>query len=253
MFGSIPKNLWQGWVTSDDENCVPLVCRSLLLHGYGRCVLVDVGMGEKWNDKTRRIFNIQNFSSEQTGINSNEVSDIILTHLHFDHSGGISDYDPSGTLQLCYPNATIHIQRTNIELAKNPNQRERASYLARNVDSLSKTELHLVEGSCEILPNLWVHELNGHTKGLQYVEIVDPIQPLLFPSDLLPTSHHLPTHFTMSYDMNAEKVMEEKEAFLSYALEHNAIVVFVHDSSTVAAFIGRDLKGYFSIREKIMI
>ncbi|NMC63152.1 MAG: MBL fold metallo-hydrolase [SAR324 cluster bacterium] len=253
MFGAIPKNLWEKWFIPDEANRIELVARSLLLCNGERKILIDLGLGEKWSQKQREIFAIFNTPREDTQINPLEITDIILTHLHFDHSGGVSNLNDHGMLELCYPKATIHVQRSNFEAARNPNPREKASYLKENVEILLKGELNLIEGSCEILPNIWVHESNGHTRGLQYIEVKDSDQNLLFLSDLVPTSHHLPKHYTMGYDMWAERVMEEKESLLSYAEQNKSLVVFEHDPVIEAARIGRNAKGNFAVIDSISI
>lgn len=252
MYGSMPKNLWQKNAPADEENCIKLATRSLVLRGNGRCVLVDLGNGNKWNDKLQRIYAFVNTPPSQLGISPAEVTDIIITHCHFDHLGGICHYK-GDKLVLSYPQATVHLQKANFENASNPNLHERASYLPENVGMLKNAELNLIEGSCELFPGIFVHELCGHTEGLQYVEVRDRNQVLLYATDLIPTVHHLPIYITMGYDMWAQKVMEEKEAFLSYAESTDAIVVFEHEVNTPAIKVGRDARGNYAVREVVEI
>ena len=250
MFGSVPKNLWEKLMPVDEDNCIRLAMRSLLLQNENSKILVDVGIGEKWNDKLRKIFGIKNNSKESLGVNREEITDLILTHLHFDHAGGISEYDSdSKELKLCYPNAKIFLQKENLENAKNPTPKEKASYLKENYEPLEQTEVKFTTGSEEVLPDIWVHQVDGHTLGQQWIEVRGAEQPLFFPTDLIPTSHHIQVPYHMGYDTCATTIMQEKQAFLERAIAENAIVVFEHDPDVVAATVGQDERGRFCIKE----
>jgi glyoxylase-like metal-dependent hydrolase (beta-lactamase superfamily II) len=252
MFGSVPKNIWGKRVHADDENCIALATRSLLLKDGSRTILVDVGMGEKWNEKSRQIFAIKNTPVQDLPFERSEITDIVLTHLHFDHAGGISEYrdgDPS-KLTLTYPKATVHLQRSNFENGRKPGLKERASYLKENIEVLLQGNLNLVDGDVEVLPGLWVCRANGHTVGQQWIELRSEGQLLMYPTDLIPTSHHLPVPFHMGYDICAGTVLSEKERFLSRALEEEALVVFQHDPELVAATVAKDERGHYVVRER---
>lgn len=250
MFGSVPKNLWSRSITPDDENCIPLVSRALLLRGNGRTILIDVGLGDKWDEKRTAFFKIVNQPRAQLGFRDEEITDVILTHLHFDHGGGITKLDGNGRLTLTYPNATIHIQQANLDNARAPNLREQASYLKENVEPLNGAKIHALTGNGEILPHIFGHLVDGHSKGQQWIEIRDDKTTLMFTTDLIPTAHHLPLPFTMGYDICALTVMNEREQFLTYALKQNAIVVFQHDRDTAAARLKMGKK-YAEISERV--
>lgn len=253
MFGSVPKNLWQKIFPSDSENCIRLATRSLLLKGEGRCILVDVGNGEKWNEKLRVIFGIENTPAAELPFKPEEITDVVLTHLHFDHAGGISRYDDQGTLVPTFTNARIHLQRANYENALQPNLRERASYLAENVGVLREQETYFIEGDVEILPDIFVHRVDGHTVGQQTVEVRGGKHPIFFPTDLCPTSRHLPVPYNMGYDICTSTILNEKEEYLERAYQERAIVVFEHDPDLPAAMIGKNDKGHFCVDEAIEI
>lgn len=250
MFGSVPRTLWEKAITPDARNRIQLTTRSLLIRGEGKVILVDVGCGDKWSDKERDIYGIEN-SPEVTPLPFEEITDVIVTHLHFDHAGGLTKLKADGTPELSFPDARLWIQKRNYELAKQPNMRERASYLANHVKPLSEAKLELIDGTNELFPGITVHPSNGHTAGLQYLEIRDSNTTLYYPSDLVPTAHHLPLPYNMGYDMCTETVLQEKEALLSKALSEDAILVFEHDSETAAVRIEQNLKGHFAVREKI--
>jgi glyoxylase-like metal-dependent hydrolase (beta-lactamase superfamily II) len=249
MFGSVPKTLWQKSIPADQDNCIPLVCRSLLLEDGERTILVDVGTGDKWNEKLRQIYNIALAPRETLGFNPDQVTDVVLTHLHFDHAGGISRYSSPDTLTLTYPHACVHLQSANWERANNPTPKDRASYLLENIDPLRSCNLRLYDGSVEILPDLLVHRVDGHTPGQQWIEIgssSDSSSPrLFFPTDLIPTSHHVPLAFHMGYDVCADTILREKLAFLERAISMNATVCFQHDRDIALARIVRNAKGGF--------
>lgn len=253
MFGSVPKNIWAKRIPSDEENCIPLAARSLLIRDGKRVFLVDAGLGEKWGDKQRQIFAIQNRSVNDWGFSPAEVTDLILTHLHFDHAGGVSRYDADGELELCYPDATTHLQRANWENARNPTLKERASYLKENVEVLAKAKLNLVDGSTEIHPEIWVHRVDGHTRGQQVVEVRGTERSVFFGTDLIPTSRHLPLPFHMGYDACAETLMREKDDFLKSVLERDSLLVFQHDPDTAAGRVGRDERGQYKLEEAVTL
>lgn len=225
MFGSVPKNLWSKLIPVDEENCIPLATRCLVLEGHGRKILVDCGNGTKWDEKRRKIFNIQAKEPEALGLDPNTVTDVVLTHLHFDHCGGISNSKG----ERIYKKAKIWVQKTNFENAKNPSIRERASYLEENYKVIESGDRFLIEGDKEIFPNVKVHVINGHTKGQQWIEISDNNDTLLYPSDLMPTSRHLQLPYHMGYDMCVDTLLNEKKIFLDYAVSKNALIVFQHD------------------------
>jgi glyoxylase-like metal-dependent hydrolase (beta-lactamase superfamily II) len=246
MFGSVPKNLWSRSIDGDQENCIHLVCRSLLIDTPGRRFLVDVGMGEKWNEKQREIYAIRNTPMNVWGFDPNSITDIVLTHLHFDHAGGISFYGNDGIARLAFPQATIHLQLANWEHAQNPSLKDRASYLPDNVFPLSQGKLTLHSGTTEILPGLILHRVDGHTRGQQWIEISAGDDKLFFATDLIPTAHHVPLAYHMGYDICAETLLTEKQSFLERALVENALVCFQHDADAVAARISRSEKGQFT-------
>ena len=253
MFGSVPKNLWSKSIAADGENCIPLVCRSLVLEGAGRTFLVDVGIGDKWSEKQLSIYGIQLNESLRAGYSPQAVTDVILTHLHFDHAGGISFRGLDGALALRYPSATVHLQAANWQQAQNPSPKDRASYLPDNVEPLKSAKLMLCDGVVEIAPDNIVHRVDGHTPGQQWIEVRGGSQPLFFATDLIPTSHHLPLAYHMGYDVCAETLLKEKLHFLERASAENAVVVFQHDAAVAAARVGLNERGQFSVRELVSL
>jgi glyoxylase-like metal-dependent hydrolase (beta-lactamase superfamily II) len=248
MFGSVPKALWSRLIPADTDNCIPLVCRSLLIEDETRKILVDVGTGDKWTDKLRSIYAINTTNFKDLPFKRDEITDVILTHLHFDHAGGITRYSDngSGDIELTYPSARIHLQRANWERANKPTAKDRASYLVENIDPLKikGADLHLIDGvigeAFEIFPGIKLHRVDGHTPGQQWVEVIGADERIFFPTDLIPTSHHVQLAFHMGYDVCADKLLVEKQAFLERACAPDVKVCFQHDRDVV---FGRILPG----------
>lgn len=255
MFGTVPKAIWAKLAPPDDDNRIRLAARSLLVRTEGRAVLVDAGMGDRWPDKLRRIYDIQPAADGTTDLDRESVTDVILTHLHFDHARGIYQAKPGDESEadLRYPRARIHIQRANYETAKAPNSRERASYIAEDTKRLERAELALVDGSAEVAPGIRVHGANGHTRGHQWVEVRAEGQTVAFPADVVPTSKHLPLPYLMGYDICAEALLVEKDALLRRAVEEDWILVFGHDPEVTAGRVGLDDKGHYALRETLAL
>lgn len=245
MFGSVPKTLWSKKIAADEANRIQLTCRLMILRGHGRIVIVDLGMGRKWSDKERQIYAIEALDEQPIWERCSDVTDVVLTHLHFDHCGGIARWTESGESVPAFPRAATYVQRANLEAAKKPGVRERASYLANNVQPVEalNDRLHLCESDQEILPGITVHAVNGHTEGLQWIKVGEGRGAVVYPADLIPTAHHLGVPYVMGYDLCAKTSMEEKAKFLEQAIAEEWIVVFEHDAHTPAAILGRDERG----------
>jgi glyoxylase-like metal-dependent hydrolase (beta-lactamase superfamily II) len=255
MFGTVPRAIWAKLSPPDEDNRILLAARSLVIRAGDRVVLVDAGMGDRWTEKLRRIYDIRPAEGDGPGLGARGVTDVILTHLHFDHARGIFRARPGGEGQvdLRYPEARIHVQAANYETAREPNARERASYIAEDTKLLERTRLVLASGSREIAPGIWVHRTDGHTRGHQWVEVRADGRSLAFPSDIVPTSRHLPLPYLMGYDISAETLLVEKDALLGRAVEEGWILVFSHDPDVAAGRVGRDEKGHYALAEALAL
>jgi glyoxylase-like metal-dependent hydrolase (beta-lactamase superfamily II) len=242
MFGTIPKAIWSRVMSADDDNRIALATRSLLIEAGSRTILVDAGTGGHWPAKFRSIYAVEHVPPREAGLDPDKITDVVITHLHFDHAGGLRTSGGAAT----YPNARIHLQAANLETARNPNPRERASYPPEILDALERADVRLADGSEEIAPGVWVHRSDGHTRGLQWLEVRDGAAAVAFPSDMIPYSHHLALPYTMGYDINAGRLLEEKEEFLARAADEDWLVVFGHDPAVPAARVQRDASGRFS-------
>jgi glyoxylase-like metal-dependent hydrolase (beta-lactamase superfamily II) len=240
MFGSVPKPLWSRTNPPDERNRIRLAMRCLLASGHGRHVLVDVGLGDKFSDKLRDIYRVEPEptlagSLASLGLAPGDVTDVVLTHLHFDHAGGATVRAPEG-LRPALPRARWYLQRRNWENAHAPNPRERASYMPENYDALAEAGvLTLWEGALEPWPGFTVVPADGHTRGLQVVRVAGSGGAAYFPSDVIPTAAHVRIPFVMGYDVAAIETMEDKRRLLERATAERAWVVLEHDPETALA------------------
>lgn len=253
MFGAIPKTLWSKRTPVDEKNRIQLACRLLVIKSNNRTILVDSGTGTKWSDKEREIYAIKHVSEESLHSRIPNVTDLVLTHLHFDHAGGVSYRTNDGLTELSYPGALHYINKTHLEHARNAGVREQASYLAENIIPLGAAKLRLTNDGEEIFPGITVHQADGHTRGLQWLLIESGQQKLAYPSDLIPTAQHVPVPYVMGYDLWAEKSMTEKESFLKRAVSEQWVVVYEHDPEIAASYITVDDRGRFAAGKSVEI
>lgn len=234
MFGIVPRPLWERHIPPDDANRIPLAMRCLLLRGHGRTILVDTGLGDKTDAKFDRIYAVDRThtllgSLSALGVSPAEVTDVLLTHLHFDHGGGATRRTENGELALTFPEATHYVQRVHWEWAHS-SPREGASFLAENLGPLEASgRLHLLEGDASPFSNLELVIVNGHTRGQQLPLVSDGENTLLYAGDLLPTAAHVPLLWIMAYDVEPLETVKEKEVVLARAAEEMWYVVFEHD------------------------
>lgn len=241
MFGSVPKPLWSRTNPPDERNRIRLAMRCLLLEGEGRVVLVDDGAGDKMSEKLAGIYRIEH---EQTtleralqgiGRTVEDVTDVVLTHLHFDHAGGSTRRDGARIVPRL-PRARYHVQRRNLENARGPNPRERASYLPDDFEPLAAAGvLETWDGPGDPWPGFEVFTADGHTRGQQLVRVSGPEGVLYYVADLIPTAAHVRIPFVMGYDVAAIETMAEKRALLERAVAERAWICLEHDPEVALA------------------
>lgn len=257
MFGVVPWVFWSKTNPPDERQRITLAARCLLIRGEGRMILVDTGNGNKWNDKLKDIYRLDNSaftldrSLAQAGVKPEDVTDVILTHLHFDHCGG-STKIVNGNLEPTFSNATHYVQKAHWELSQNPTDRDRASFMKDDFQLLhERGMLKFTEGEQEIFPGISVVVCNGHTMAQQLPKISDGTNTLLFLCDLVPTTSHIPFPYIMGYDLRPLVTLEEKKRILPLAEKEGWILFFEHDPETTAVKLHKTEKGY-SIKEKLM-
>ncbi len=235
MFGVVPRPLWSKKSEPDDAGRIPLSTRCLLLEGEGRLILIDVGIGDKFDAKHRGIYAMQEGPSlvdgvRAAGFDTSDVTDVILTHLHFDHCGGATAYR-DGTSRIVFDRATHHVQRAHWDWALASNPREKASFLGENLEPLrGEGNLNLIDGAQVIMPGIRVEPVNGHTEAQQIIHIDGAgDEHLVYVADLMPTTAHLSPVWGMSYDLLPLVTIQEKTDFLKQAVAGNWRLFFEHD------------------------
>jgi glyoxylase-like metal-dependent hydrolase (beta-lactamase superfamily II) len=247
MFGVVPKNLWEKRLPADDQNRIPMVMRCLVARGEGRTILVDVGSGTGYDDKTHQIYKFEEMrplagAVEAAGIVPDDVTDVVLTHLHFDHGAGVAEPDGDGW-SLVFPGATHHVQTAQWRHALAPNPRDRASYYADRLKTMENAGvLQLHDGPWTLCPGVELMVFDGHTPGQQLPLIEGNGDAVFFCGDLIPTQHHIPTPYIMSYDLDPVLAMEEKVRTLERAEKDNWILFFEHDAHLAGCRLRREGK-----------
>jgi glyoxylase-like metal-dependent hydrolase (beta-lactamase superfamily II) len=258
MFGSVPKTMWEKAIPPDELNRIPMALRLILIKDskQKRNLLVDAGIGDKWSEKMRGIYAIDDSkdslekSLKKHGLNPEDITDVVLTHLHFDHTGGSTRADSTGKFIPSFPHAKYYLQKDNFDWALKPNPRESSSYMAENfMPLLESKQLTLCNGVGEFekairWPAVTVRLSYGHTMGLQCPLITLGDRKFFYPSDMIPTSAHVPIPWTMGYDLHIIKLMEEKEIILTEAVKDKWILVYEHDPVIAASEITKGVKHF---------
>lgn len=254
MFGTVPKVLWEKSNPPDEKNRISMEARGLLLKSEGCNILIDTGngadfvakYGDKLGNKFADLFNIQSDgpsllkSLEFHGLKPEDIHQVILTHLHFDHAGGATT-EKNGQLVPTFPNAKYWVQKGNLETASQPNVREKASYYAANFQPLIDAGvLNILSGPKEdFLPGISAIISNGHTLAQQVIKVTDGTTTLLYCGDMVPTSTHVRLPWVMGYDLHPLTLIEEKQKYLSEAADQSWYLFFEHDPYCDAALIER--------------
>lgn len=249
MFGVVPRVLWERTNPPDALNRIDLAMRCLLIDAGDRKILVDAGAGDKMSDKLRGQIALDRsrFSLDRelarAGVRREQITDVILTHLHYDHAGGAIRRLEDGSCALSFPSATYHLQRRNWRWAHQPSEKDRGSYLREDFELLEHTgRLHLLEGETELYEGIQLCVSEGHTTAMQLVRVQGDGQELVFCGDLVPTASHLKPHYVMAYDLYPLTALEEKKLLLAQAVEDGAILYFCHDPHAAACRV-RDVEG----------
>jgi glyoxylase-like metal-dependent hydrolase (beta-lactamase superfamily II) len=252
MFGQVPKVEWETKVVTDRRNRITLGLNCLLIQIHGKTVLVDAGVGSKELDNEKETYGLVPSrllkSLKALGLSPKEIDAVILTHLHFDHSGGCTKLDRTGDLVPTFPKAKYYVQRVCWEDACNPN--ERCGEVHRTEDYRpieAKGQLELLDGDTEIFPGLAVRVTDGHTRGHQVVMVNHGGERIAFLGDLVPTPYHLDLSAISAFDQFPEDTLEMKRDFLRQAEKDGWLLIFSHGQDRKAGYLERR-NGYTSLR-----
>lgn len=241
MFGIVPKKLWAGPHPPDEQNRIVMALRCLLIEGPGRKILVDCGIGERLNDKQQKIYQHRQAPGgivgclAQFGVRPEEITDVIASHLHFDHVGGMLKPTGDGRLEPTFDNATVHVQEECWAWAANPTVWDGGSFFPEDLKIWEQClKLNLLRGDGEIAEQIRVKVTSGHTPGQQIVVVGEGGAAVAYCADLIPTASHIRLPFIMAYDHRPLVTLEEKKVLLAQALEESWTLVFDHDPYTPA-------------------
>jgi len=251
MFGVVPKTLWSKQVEVDDVNRIEMVTRTLLLESTDRKILIDTGNGDKWQQRQRDIFKIEvdpyvlPKSLAALGISVDDITDVILTHLHFDHVGGNTRIENDKVVPV-FPHAIYWVQKDNWQLANSPSEKDRASYLKENWAVLAENNmLKILKSEQELFQGIKLEVVHGHTLGQQLPIISDGTSTLMYGGDLFPMKAHIPIPWVMAYDNEPMRSIAEKKRILPGLLDQDAMIFFEHDPRTIACKLISSEKGIF--------
>jgi glyoxylase-like metal-dependent hydrolase (beta-lactamase superfamily II) len=250
MFGVVPKVLWSRTNPADDNNLCPWAMRSLLIEEGNRLILVDNGIGDKQDDKFLRHYYLHgdvnlNLSLKIHGFSPDDITDVFLTHLHFDHCGGSVKWnnDRSG-FEMAFKNAKYWSNKKHWDHALNANYREKSSFLEDNIIPIKESgHLNFIEREGEYLDFMSVLFVDGHTESQMIPQIQYKDKNIVFAADLLPSTGHIPLAYVMGYDTQPLKTLDEKAVFLLEAADNKSIIFLQHDNYNECCTVKRSPKG----------
>lgn len=216
IFGVIPRAIWEKRVEVDKHNRMLMSTNCLLLISDDKKILIDTGVGNGLGDKLRKIYKIDDQTNLENsllsaGIRSEDITDVIVTHLHFDHAGGLMNHK---TKEPFFPNAIYYTSEKQFQWAQNPSRIDRASYKSRNYNPIYEAgKMQLLKENEQPIPGLKIHYTKGHTPGLMAIEIENEVAPAFYCTDIFPTHHHIPIHYISAYDLYPLDLLIEKQYF----------------------------------------
>jgi glyoxylase-like metal-dependent hydrolase (beta-lactamase superfamily II) len=255
MFGVVPKSIWNKLNPADENNMIKLAMRCLLIEDGNRLILIDNGIGNKQEDKFFAHYFLHGEDSLEKSLNKkgfsfNDVTDMVLTHLHFDHCGGSIKWNNDHTkFETTFPNATYWVSENHWNEMLAPNPREKASFLKENIFPIQESgQLKLLKYEEKIHDSISMIYSSGHSQSMMHPVIDYNGQKVVYMADMIPTQAHIPVPYVMGYDVRPLETMNEKSSLLKEAAEKNHILFFEHDPFSEACLVEQTEKG---IRKKM--
>lgn len=250
MFGPIPKKYWSRKYPCDARNICVMAMRSLLVDTGNRKIIIDTGAGDKHLAQLKfyQPHRLKNMTEavEEIGFAPEDITDVVLTHLHFDHCGGSTYVDDNQRLSITFPRATHWISRAQWENYKNPCGYERDSFFAENIEPVFDVgKLQLIDDDMLLCESVRLQLYDGHTPGQIAVFIDTDTEKIVFPADVVPTSAHVSLGWLSAYDNHAALAMDEKKRFLIQAFAENRTLIFCHDAHTVSGKVKANNGGFY--------
>lgn len=258
MYGNCPRAVWERWSPPDEQGRIPLACRAMLVRDGERKILLETGIGAFFEPKLRQRFGVVEErhvlleSLATLGVDHADIDTVILSHLHFDHAGGLlTPWAEGAAPELLFPAARFIVGRRAFERACSPHPRDRASFIEPLQGLLRDSgRLELVDGatSATLGADFRFHFSDGHTPGLLLTEVAADDGPVLFAADLIPGAPWVHLPITMGYDRYPELLIDEKERLLSDLLARGGSLFFTHDPEVAVGRIEQDERGRFSVQ-----
>ncbi len=259
MFGNAPKPLWQRWIEPDEQNRIPLACRAMLVEEPNRTLLFEAGIGVFFPPKLRERFGVREDSHvlleslAAVGKRPEDIDVIVLSHLHFDHAGGLLQPWAEGRdHELAFQDTDYVVSHDAWERARHPHYRDRASFIEELPGLLEGTgRLEVVSGTTSetLGAEYRLHYSQGHTPGLMLVEVPSSDGPIVFAGDLIPGAPWVHLPITMGYDRYPEALIDEKDVLLTDLEQRNGRLFFTHDPTIAMARVTKDARGRFTAGE----
>lgn len=251
MFGTVPKSIWKNINPADENNMCNWAMRCLLIEDGNRLVLIDNGIGNKQSEKFFGYYYLNGEHSlakslHSAGVDFKDITDVILTHLHFDHCGGSVNYNNmTDKYELAFPNAQYWVHREHWTHALDSNPREKASFLTENIVPIQELgNLGFIPDDLQITPNISAFVANGHTESMVCPIIDTGKQKLAFMADLIPSVGHIKPNYVMGYDIRPLDTMKERTSFLEQAIDQDYVLFFEHDLNNECGTVKRTDRGY---------